>query len=167
MVLDLDGSGPLLQGLCHLAQHVGEAEFAAIYVKKQGGVRVLASAGMALGTLSEDWWIPMNPDSQPVVLVQNIRDEPLFADHPVHSIPGLKSMMMFPFHAPEPAGCGGLGLANMREASLSNFRVVGALSQISSLAAAVLQADRGWPRPVKRGAITVRASRNLSVPTGR
>lgn len=140
---DPDGSGPLLQGLCHLAQHVGEAEFAAIYIKKQGGVRVLASAGMALGTLSEDWWIPMNPANQPVVLVQNIRDEPLFADHPVRSIPGLKSMMMFPFRAPEPAGCGGLGLANMREASLGNFRVVGALSQISGLAAITLQANRG------------------------
>jgi hypothetical protein len=140
---DLDGSGPLLQGLCHLAQHVGEAEFTAIYVKKEAGVRVLASAGMALGALSEDWWIPMNPDNQPVVLVQNVRDEPLFADHPVHSIPGLKSMMMFPFRAPEPAGWGGLGLANMREASLSNFRVVGALSQISGLAAVALQANRG------------------------
>jgi hypothetical protein len=140
---DLDGSGPLLRGLCHLAQHIGEAEFTAIYVKKQDGVRVLASAGMALGTLSEDWWVPMNPDSQPVVLVQNIPDAPLFADHPVHSIPGLKSMMMFPFRAPEPAGCGGLGLANMREASLSNFRVVGALSQISGLAAIALQANRG------------------------
>jgi hypothetical protein len=140
---DWDGSGPLLQGLCHLAQHIGEAEFTAIYVKKEGGVRVLASAGMALGALSEDWWIPMNPDNQPVVLVQNIRDEPLFAHHPVHSIPGLKSMMMFPFRAPEPAGWGGLGLANMREASLSNFRVVGALSQISGLAAVVLQANRG------------------------
>jgi len=142
---DPDGPGPLLRGLCHLAQHIGEAEFTAIYVKKEAGVRVLASAGMALGALSEDWWIPMNPDNQPVVLVQNIRDEPLFADHPVHSIPGLKSMMMFPFHVPEPAGCGGLGLANMREASLSNFRVVGALSQISGLAAIVLQSNRGVP----------------------
>jgi len=138
-----NGLGPLLQGLCDLARHVGEAEFTAIYVKKEGGVRVLASAGMALGSLSEAWWIPMNPDNQPVVLVQNVRDEPLFADHPVHSIPGLKSMMMFPFHAPEPAGCGGLGLANMREASLDNFRVVCALSQISGLAATAFKEHWG------------------------
>jgi hypothetical protein len=120
---DPDGSGPLLRGLCHLAQHIGEAEFTAIYVKKETGVRVLASAGMAIGALSENLWVPMNPDNQPVVLVQNMRDEPLFAEHPLHSILGLKSMMMFPFRAPEPAGCGGLGLANMRESSLNNFRV--------------------------------------------
>jgi hypothetical protein len=140
---DPDGSGPLLRGLCHLAQHIGEAEFTAIYVKKETGVRVLASAGMAIGALSENLWVPMNPDNQPVVLVQNMRDEPLFAEHPLHSILGLKSMMMFPFRAPEPAGCGGLGLANMRESSLNNFRVVGALSQVSWLAGILLQHNRG------------------------
>jgi hypothetical protein len=107
---DVDGSGPLLRGLCRLAHHIGEAEFTAIYVKKEtGGVRVLASAGMALGPFSEKWWVPVNPDNQPVVSVPDITREPLFADHPVHSLPGLKSVMMFPFRAPAPAGFGGLG----------------------------------------------------------
>ncbi len=141
---DVDGSGPLLRGLCRLAHHIGEAEFTAIYVKKEtGGVRVLASAGMALGPLSEKWRVPVNPDNQPVVSVPDITREPLFADHPVHSLPGLKSVMMFPFRAPAPAGFGGLGLANMRKRSFGNFRVSCALSQISWLSAIVLQSNPG------------------------
>ncbi len=141
---DGDGSGPLLRGLCRLAHHIGEAEFTAIYVKKEtGGVRVLASAGMALGPLSEKWWVPVNPDNQPVVSVPDITREPLFADHPVHSLPGLKSVKMFPFRAPAPAGFGGLGLANMRKRSFGNFRVSCALSQISWLSAIVLQSNPG------------------------
>jgi hypothetical protein len=93
---------------------------------------------LVLGTLSEDWWVPINPDIQPVVAVPDIAKYPLFANHPAHALPGLRSFMAFPFHAPEPAGIGGLGLANLREGNFGNFRVTCALSQISSLAATAL-----------------------------
>jgi hypothetical protein len=127
----------LLTGLCQLAHCVGEAEFASIYLRRKAGLEVLASSGLILGFLTEDWWVPVDPDRHPVLAVPDIAHHPLFAAHPVRALPGIRSVMMFPFRV--AAGVGGLGLANLPPERFDDFRATCALSQISSLAAAALE----------------------------